>query len=81
VAPSTVIVPDVTGLGQAEAERQLGTQGLSFTYGQEQYDDNVPAGSVISQNPNGGTEVAPDTQVTLVLSRGPQPQPSVTPSP
>ncbi|WP_200807958.1 Stk1 family PASTA domain-containing Ser/Thr kinase [Demequina sp. NBRC 110056] len=80
-APSTVAVPDVTGLGQSEAERQLGTQGLTFTYGAEQFDDNVPSGSVISQNPNGGTQVAPGTQVTLVLSKGPQPQPTVAPSP
>ncbi|WP_200807369.1 Stk1 family PASTA domain-containing Ser/Thr kinase [Demequina sp. NBRC 110053] len=81
VAPSTVTVPDVTGLGQAEAERQLGTQDLTFTYGPEQYNDDVPAGSVISQNPNGGTEVAPGTQVTLVLSQGPEPQPDPTTEP
>ncbi|MFV0632986.1 Stk1 family PASTA domain-containing Ser/Thr kinase [Demequina sp.] len=83
VAPSTVAVPDVTGKGRADAERELGTAGLRFTYGAEQYSNDIPAGSVISQNPNGGTQVAPDTQVTLVLSLGPEPEPddTVTPAP
>jgi beta-lactam-binding protein with PASTA domain len=81
VAPSTVTVPDVTGLGRAEAERQLGTEGLTFSYDSEQFDPNIPAGSVKSQNPNGGTEVAPGTQVTLVLSKGPEPEPEPEPEP
>ncbi|WP_084128459.1 Stk1 family PASTA domain-containing Ser/Thr kinase [Demequina sp. NBRC 110055] len=79
-APSTVAVPDVTGRGQGEAERELGTAGLSFTYGSPQYSDDIPAGSVISQNPNPGTQVAPDTTVTLVLSQGPEPEPEPEPT-
>ncbi|GIG54126.1 Stk1 family PASTA domain-containing Ser/Thr kinase [Demequina activiva] len=79
VAPSTVAVPDVTGLGKAEAERQLGTQDLTFTYAPDQFDPNIPSGSVKSQNPNGGTQVAPGTQVTLVLSKGPEPAPDPDP--
>ncbi|WP_062077271.1 Stk1 family PASTA domain-containing Ser/Thr kinase [Demequina globuliformis] len=83
VAPSTVSVPDVTGRSQSEAERELGTLGLQITYGASQYSDSIPQGAVISQNPNPGTEVAPDTTVTLVLSDGPEPAPDpvVTPTP
>ncbi|WP_084099869.1 Stk1 family PASTA domain-containing Ser/Thr kinase [Demequina sp. NBRC 110051] len=77
-APSTVAVPDVTGRSQADAERELGTAGLTFTYGSPQYSDDIPNGSVISQNPNPGTQVAPDTTVTLVLSQGPEPEPEPT---
>ncbi|WP_061961315.1 Stk1 family PASTA domain-containing Ser/Thr kinase [Demequina flava] len=81
VAPSFVSVPDVTGRSQADAERELGTAGLNFTYGSPQYSDNIPNGSVISQNPNPGTEVAPDTTVTLVLSQGAEPDPDPNPTP
>ena len=81
VAPSTVAVPDVTGRTRADAERELGTQGLRFAYDAEQYHPDIPAGSVISQNPNGGTQVAPDTEVRLVLSRGPEPEPVTSPEP
>lgn len=74
VEPSTVAVPDVTGRSQADAERELGTQDLTFAYDDEQYSNDIPEGSVISQNPNGGTQVAPGTEVRLVLSRGPEPE-------
>ncbi|WP_084079472.1 Stk1 family PASTA domain-containing Ser/Thr kinase [Demequina sp. NBRC 110057] len=77
-APSTVAVPDVTGKSQSDAERELGTAGLGFTYDAPQYSDDIPNGAVISQNPNPGTEVAPDTTVTLVLSQGPEPEPEPT---
>ncbi|WP_084631969.1 Stk1 family PASTA domain-containing Ser/Thr kinase [Demequina aestuarii] len=81
VAPSTVAVPDVTGRSKADAERELGTQDLSFAYDAEQFSDDIPSGSVISQNPNGGTQVAPGTQVRLVLSKGPEPEPEPEPEP
>ncbi|MFW2512661.1 Stk1 family PASTA domain-containing Ser/Thr kinase [Demequina sp. SO4-13] len=83
VAPSTVAVPDVTGRSQSDAERELGTQDLTFAYDEEQFSDDIPEGAVISQNPNGGTQVAPGTEVRLVLSRGPEPddEPAPVPSP
>ncbi|MFW7414907.1 Stk1 family PASTA domain-containing Ser/Thr kinase [Demequina sp. SO4-18] len=81
VAPSTVAVPDVTGRSQADAERELGTQDLNFAYDSEQFSDDIPQGSVISQNPNGGTQVAPGTEVRLVLSRGPEPDDEPEPEP
>ncbi|MDE0572090.1 Stk1 family PASTA domain-containing Ser/Thr kinase [Demequina sp. B12] len=81
VKPSLVTIPDVTGRSQAEAERELGTLGLSFNYGTPQFSNNIPAGAVISQNPNPGTQVAPDTVVTLVLSQGPDTEPEPEPEP
>ncbi|WP_062070576.1 Stk1 family PASTA domain-containing Ser/Thr kinase [Demequina sediminicola] len=79
-APSLVTVPDVTGRTKSDAERELGTLGLAFTYGQSQYSDDIPQNSVITQNPNAGTQVAPDTTVTLTLSNGPEPEPDPQPT-
>ena len=41
----------------------------------EAYDDKVPAGVVLSQDPAKGTEVRHGTPVALVVSKGPQPIP------
>ena len=39
----------------------------------EDYDDTIPAGKVISQYPTAGTEVAEGDQVNLIVSKGPDP--------
>lgn len=79
--PSTVAVPDVTGLSRSEAERELGTRDLSISYDDPRYHNDIPSGAVISQNPNPGTQVAPNTTVVLVLSLGPEPAPEPEPDP
>ena len=80
-APSTVAVPDVTDRAKADAERELGTSDLAFTYDEPRYHNDIAEGRVISQNPNSGTQVAPNTTVTLVLSLGPEPAPEPPPVP
>ena len=79
--PSTVAVPDVTGRTQGDAERELGTADLAIGYDAPRHDPNIPQGAVISQNPNPGTQVAPNTRVTLVLSLGPEPVQEPDPDP
>ncbi len=37
---------------------------------QEVFDDSIPAGTVIGSEPVGGTELSPDSTVTLVVSKG-----------
>ncbi|MBZ5733328.1 Stk1 family PASTA domain-containing Ser/Thr kinase [Nocardioides sp. TRM66260-LWL] len=54
-----------------DAQRALEARGLRVDRGQQQFSDTVPAGSVISQSPRGGTLFRGDT-VTLVVSRGPE---------
>ena len=39
----------------------------------EAYSDTVPAGQVISQSPSAGAQALPDSEVSLVVSKGPDP--------
>jgi len=68
--PSTVEVPDVTGQPVDDAVAEL--EGVGFTTSiEEQASDDVEEGIVISTNPRGGTEVAPASEVVVVVSTGP----------
>ena len=70
-----VTVPNVVGEAQATAAASIVAAGLVVGTVTTAYDANVPAGSVISQNPSGGTSALPGTAVTLVVSLGVQPVP------
>ncbi|MEM7612367.1 MAG: PASTA domain-containing protein [Pseudomonadota bacterium] len=66
-----VPTPNVVGLTQADAETAI--TGAQLTVGEitEANDFNVPAGSVISQDPGAGTNVPVGASVDLVISIGP----------
>lgn len=74
--PTLAVVPDVTGLSQADAVAALEAQGLVVVETIRD-DDSVPAGSVVSwivtEQPNllAGSEVLKGTQVALTVSGGP----------
>ncbi|MDP3968674.1 MAG: Stk1 family PASTA domain-containing Ser/Thr kinase [Nocardioides sp.] len=61
-------VPDVTGREAGQAESELDDLGLSVDIDRA-FDEDVPEGRVISQNPSSGTLFRGDT-VQLVVSRG-----------
>jgi serine/threonine-protein kinase len=65
-----VSVPDVTGDNESQAKSTL--QGAGFTVTTtSQTTTTTPAGQVISQNPQGGTQVAPGSTITLVVAKAP----------
>ena len=64
-----VIVEDVTGRNQSEAEKALGDQGFAV-YIRENTDEKVPAGAVISQSPAAGTSQKEGTTITIFVSTG-----------
>ncbi len=68
--PPDVRVPDVFRMQEEDARDALGDAGLEVevTY---QNDDEIEAGLVIEQDPEGGDYVAPRTTVELVVSTGP----------
>ncbi len=75
--PPVVQVPNVVGMSEAQATSALQGAGfLLMVLGAN--DPNVPAGSVIAQDPSG--EAAQGTTVTITVSQGPGQQsvPSVT---
>ena len=71
-APSpTVIVPNVVGQTQAAATTSLTNAGLTVGTVTTASSPTVPAGSVISQNPAGGSSVPVGSAVNLTVSTGP----------
>lgn len=70
VATSTI--PDVEGLTQAAAISALTAENLNYQVFPT-YDDTVPAGKVIAQDPAAGLVVAEGSVITMTVSLGPQP--------
>ena len=74
--PTTVAVPDVTGISQDQAANELGQAG--FTVNVVAEPSNQPQDQVISTNPAAGTQEPKGATVTLYVSSG---QSSTTTSP
>ena len=70
LGPEPRTVPDLTGADQATVVTTLAGLGLVLSV-EEDFDDEVPEGGVISQDPAAGEEVARDTTVTVTFSLGP----------
>ncbi|MFC3300840.1 Stk1 family PASTA domain-containing Ser/Thr kinase [Arthrobacter agilis] len=67
---ASVTAPEVVGLSEAEAEDAIEDTGLTAS-SDEAFNATVDAGNVISSDPAGGASVAPDSRVTITVSRGP----------
>ncbi|WP_406133909.1 Stk1 family PASTA domain-containing Ser/Thr kinase [Streptomyces zaomyceticus] len=68
--PEIVKVPNLKNKPLAEAERALEEEGLAAGVITTAFSDTVAQGSVISSDPEPGTERAPDSAVALVVSKG-----------
>ncbi|MET9800824.1 Stk1 family PASTA domain-containing Ser/Thr kinase [Streptomyces sp. NPDC006368] len=80
--PEVVKVPDLKGKPLAEARRELTRAGLAPGVVTKAFSQEIGQGSVISTDPEPGTERAPDSAVTLVVSKGaPVDVPDVTGDP
>jgi beta-lactam-binding protein with PASTA domain len=73
-----IVVPDVTGMTQAEADTAMTAVGLIVDITTYQYSQTVATGLVISQNPVGGTMVPVGSSVDVTLSLGPPPAETVS---
>jgi beta-lactam-binding protein with PASTA domain len=80
IPPVTEVeVPDVVGETEADATSAISNAGL-VTGSSEEPNDEVELGTVISQDPATGTEVAEGSTVNIVVSTGPEP-PAIVPVP
>ena len=70
-APVQVLVPDVVGLPQSQAEAAIVAATLAVGAITSQSSATVPAGEVISQNPVNPTLVDTGSAVDIVVSTGP----------
>ena len=63
-------VPDVTGMGEQDAQSALQRAGLAPKTVEREFNEEVPAGSVFNQNPPAGKKVRQGTIVSLYISLG-----------
>lgn len=68
----TAVVPDLTRLGEREANIQLINSGLALGNITYEYHAEIPEGGIVSQSPRPGTRVATGTLVDVRVSRGPE---------
>ncbi|MBB4685034.1 Stk1 family PASTA domain-containing Ser/Thr kinase [Amycolatopsis jiangsuensis] len=71
-------VPDIqVGTSLDQATKAIQAQQLTVTQGTPEYSDTAPKDTVVSVSPAAGTSLDVGGQVTLVLSKGPEPLPPV----
>jgi beta-lactam-binding protein with PASTA domain/serine/threonine protein kinase len=68
--PVPRVVPDIVGFPANEASVLFDSIGLVLTQVGQEFNDEVAAGAIISQNLEPGTEVARGSEVTVVVSLG-----------
>ncbi len=66
-----VTVPDLVGDTTESAQDQLAKRSLKYKESSEEYDNKIPAGAVISQDPVSGASVPQGSTVSVVVSLGP----------
>lgn len=67
-----LLVPNVINLTLDTARAIVEAQELSLGKITEKYNDTVPEGRIISQNPEAGTSVSPGSTIAITVSLGPQ---------
>ena len=65
-----VVVPDVIGTTQAQAQATLSASGFTMVVAGQSPSLDVLAGSIVSENPSAGTEVRSGSQVGVTVSTG-----------
>ena len=73
LGPEFVPVPEVTGMTLSRARSEIEAARLEVGKVERAYHDTVPAGRVIDQNPQDGTQLEVGQRVQLTVSRGEEP--------
>ncbi len=63
-------VPSIVSLSLDAARAKLKALGLNLSVGQQTESDTIPANTIVSQDPQSGTTIAPNGTVTAVVSSG-----------
>jgi len=69
---SEVLVPNLVGRTQQDAEQLATKNGLTVSLGAGRFDPSVPIGSVVAQDPIVGKKVAKGSAIEIALSQGPK---------
>jgi beta-lactam-binding protein with PASTA domain len=70
---SQVAVPDLKGMTEADANTAAAADGFAIGKIRQQYSDDVPISSVITQEPEAGLKRPPGSSIDIVVSQGPKP--------
>lgn len=74
-----ILIPDVVKKSQFEAQTMIEQANLSVGDIKEEYNDTIPEGYVIEQNPTANIRVSRGTAVNLTVSLGKKPEQFVLP--
>jgi beta-lactam-binding protein with PASTA domain len=74
--PTTVKVPNVVGMTQADAQNALSKAGLAASFVKQA--NAAPKGEAYGQQPAAGVSVAPESVILVGISTGPAPVPEPT---
>ena len=66
------LVPDFVGMQYAQVQNNREYTGMYLFYVTEEYSDTVPAGQIMTQDPEEGTVLKAGETIRLVVSKGPQ---------
>ncbi|NKZ01931.1 Stk1 family PASTA domain-containing Ser/Thr kinase [Nocardiopsis alborubida] len=69
--PDAMEIPSVEGQSESDATGTLNDAGFENVTSEQRADDSVPEGQAIGTDPAAGEAVAPDTDITLLISSGP----------
>lgn len=72
-----ILMPDLTGQTKNSAENILNSLGLSLSDIIIDYSSSQPADLIYNQDPSPGTEVLPETRITIYISKGQNPSQTV----
>lgn len=77
--PKYVEVPDVVKKEKEAAEVDISNAGFEVSES-EDFSEKIPAGSVVSQTPEAGSDAVEGSTVKLVISKGAEPKPATVPN-
>ena len=69
--PDALEIPSVDGQSESEAQTTLRDAGFENVTTESRAHDTVAQGNAIDTDPSAGNEVAPDSEITLYISSGP----------
>ena len=68
LGPRMKTVPQLSGMKLADAREKLHSSGLEVLSVIEKYDDNIPAGNVLSTEPASGSKLEHGSKITIYVS-------------
>jgi eukaryotic-like serine/threonine-protein kinase len=76
--PEKIVLKDLKLSNTKGAQDYVDSVGLTLDASEERYDDTIPAGNIISQSPEPGTQMKKGDTVSVVISKGKEEKPHIT---